>query len=101
MIKRMEKADGRSCWNKADFTDWLDNVAFGTPARTPSVGSQQSHKKGILSRSGTRSYSFALSQDTRVDLVFHGEITEESLTALRDYIDITVRVLGKKSEPKE
>jgi hypothetical protein len=59
-------------------------------AKTPAPG------KGPV-----RSYTFALSPDSKVDLVFHGEITDDSLKALRDYVDITVRVLGGlKGEPK-
>jgi hypothetical protein len=38
---------------------------------------------------------FALSLNTTCDLVFHGEITQESLKSLRDYVDITVRVLSE------
>jgi hypothetical protein len=60
-------------------------------AKTPAPG------KGPV-----RSYTFALSPDSKVDLVFHGEITDDSLKALRDYVDITVRVLGGlKGEPKD
>jgi hypothetical protein len=60
-----------------------------------------SAKTPVPGKGPIRSYSFALSPESKVDLVFHGEITEDSLKALRDYVDITVRVLGGlKENPK-
>ena len=69
-------------------------------ARSQSGG--QSASRQAASQQQPRSYSFALSPDAKAELIFHGEITEEALTALRDYIDITVRVLaGLKKKPTD
>lgn len=84
-------------------TDVLETTidTHAKAASAPFAGQQTADKTG-LAKASVRSYSFALSPDAKADLIFHGEITEESLTALRDYIDITVRVLAglkKKPEP--
>jgi hypothetical protein len=49
----------------------------------------------------TRAYSFPLSQDVRVDLNIIGNITPEDLEALRDYVEITIKALGRKAARAE
>lgn len=45
----------------------------------------------------TRTYSFALSPDAKAELNITGDVGSEDLETLRDYIDITIKALGRKS----